>query len=458
MLLQVAVFCFLILVAQAAPDLTLMDAQYLCSMTTSLTGFPASPQWNCNNNPASVVGTACTWTGVTCIVDTDMNVSYVSQINIAGTFQLTGNLPSDVFKLQMLATFNLVNHRLGSIPNGVSDAPALTKVVMQNCNLTGTVPNGFGNIETLTQLILKNNPLTGFIPGALGTPTFLSYLDLSQTQLTGTIPAELGNLKLTTLRLERTGIDAGCFPRDLALNGLLGNCDLSDSSFFCDCNAPPICNADTCCANVPGLAEAGLTCSDGGWTSDNATVMDLVIDLNNLFGTKTAVIHGDLYIERSLSALHGNLELDGRLTFLDGATLTMQANTSLKVSQRLTTNNATFQIIGYPNDLNGYGWTPVTAAQFQGRFGEVYLIDTNCYTPGLIWGATELNVNFTSIPCPSHLTTEQILAMIFAPLCIIGVIIFLVIIWARPEIISPDSDERVNMIPKGAEGSGKEFA
>lgn len=41
----------------------------------------------------------------------------------------------------------------------------------------------------------------------------------------------------------------------------------------------------------------------------------------------------------------------------------MQANTSLKVSQRLTTNNATFQIIGYPNDLNGTCHTPRTPLQ-----------------------------------------------------------------------------------------------
>lgn len=427
-------------------------------MATSLTGFTSG--WNCANISDARL-TACGWPGITCTNIEDQD--YVTAINLANPgFSLAGTLPGQVFTLPFLTIFNLVGHSLNSpLPSGMTDSPAIERLIIQNCQLVGSIPADLGNIGTLSFLSLSNNVnLTGVIPPSIGLPTYLSQIDLSNTGISGTLPADLNILLLSTLRVQQTKLSAGCFPQKLATLPILGTCDTSSTSFFCDCDAPSHCNAKQCCANVAGLSDAGLVCEAGGWTSANLSVPQLTVDVQTRFGFDTVVIKGDLSIERNLAVLRGNLEITGSLTLADEATLVMQANTSIKVGQRFSIGNASFRILTRPTDVSNLLWKPVTAGSISATFDSTEIMDSKCFLHTVTLASTLISVNFTAQPCPTELTTSQILAMIFAPLCITVVAIFFILVYTRPEfnaIVNPVQDEaQVQMLQKGPETVNRE--
>ena len=85
----------------------------------------------------------------------------------------------------------------------------VTRLNLNNRNLTGSIPPELGTMAHLTGLDLSLNNLTGSIPPELGALTNLSSLDLSGNNLTGSIPPELGALtnleRLTLFRNNLTG-------------------------------------------------------------------------------------------------------------------------------------------------------------------------------------------------------------------------------------------------------------
>ena len=78
----------------------------------------------------------------------------------------------------------------GTVPAGISDLDALTRLTLRDNDLTGGIPD-LSALDNLDRLILSNNALTGEIPTTLGDMENLEYLYLQGNMLTGGIPAEL---------------------------------------------------------------------------------------------------------------------------------------------------------------------------------------------------------------------------------------------------------------------------
>ena len=119
----------------------------------------------------------------------------------------------------------------GTVPAGISDLDALTRLTLRDNALTGEIPD-LSALDNLERLILSNNALTGGIPTTLGDMDNLEYLYLHGNQLTGGIPDELSSAtRLIRIQLHGNGLtgeipaELGDLPRLRYL--LLHNNDLS---------------------------------------------------------------------------------------------------------------------------------------------------------------------------------------------------------------------------------------
>ena len=107
------------------------------------------------------------------------------------------------------------NNLTGAIPAELGSLANLGGLVLDQNSLTGTIPAELGNLASLTHLHLGENSLTGTIPPQLGSLAGLRDLYLDRNNLTGTIPAELGNLaSLWRLILDRNNL-TGTIPAEL---------------------------------------------------------------------------------------------------------------------------------------------------------------------------------------------------------------------------------------------------
>mmetsp|Transcript_50252 Transcript_50252/g.74600 ORF Transcript_50252/g.74600 Transcript_50252/m.74600 type:complete len:285 (+) Transcript_50252:92-946(+) len=112
----------------------------------------------------------------------------------------------------------------GTIPSSIGSLTGVTAVDIFNCDLTGTIPPSLGSLGngTLTRLNLENGQLTGVLPGNLLPSPTLHMLNINNQQLTGSIPTTwfedssplLTNLTLNTQRL------AGTIPNTLSASTL----------------------------------------------------------------------------------------------------------------------------------------------------------------------------------------------------------------------------------------------
>ena len=92
---------------------------------------------------------------------------------------------------------------------------AVTRLQLNNNNLTGAIPHHLGNLADLTDLWLYQNDLSGPIPPELGSLTNLHHLYLFSNNLSGTIPVQLGNLaNLVQLQLADNNL-SGPIPPEL---------------------------------------------------------------------------------------------------------------------------------------------------------------------------------------------------------------------------------------------------
>ena len=130
--------------------------------------------------------------------------------------------------------------------------------------LSGEIPRELGDLSNLTRLILDDNQLTGPIPPELGNLSNLTHLILDDNQLTGPIPSELGNLdNLVWLYLAGNQL-GGCVPARLQ--------DVQDNDF--DDLGRPFCGtaggAPPASQQAPDLGVT-LTISGGGLLYSGAT-------------------------------------------------------------------------------------------------------------------------------------------------------------------------------------------
>ena len=151
------------------------------------------------------------WEGVT--TDDD---GRVTRLNLNDR-NLTGSLPKEVGDLTGLEYLDLSGNRLtGSLPGRVGDLTGLEYLYLDDNHLTGTIPGRVGRLSNLRRLYLQDNHLTGNIPTSIGGLSRVEYLDLSGNQLTGSIPNTIGNpTNLTHLHLDDNQL-TGTLPAQLS--------------------------------------------------------------------------------------------------------------------------------------------------------------------------------------------------------------------------------------------------
>jgi len=159
------------------------------AVLTNLYESTNGASWTNHGNWNGVVGTECTWYGVTC----DAGQTTVTSINLSNN-NLTGTLPNDLNNLTKLAfLFVWSNHLTGAIPA----LTGLTKLQIFNVEsnqLTGPIPSLTG-LSNLQGFLVGANQLTGPIPSLTGL-TKLTLFSAGANQLTGSIPALAGLTKL----------------------------------------------------------------------------------------------------------------------------------------------------------------------------------------------------------------------------------------------------------------------
>ena len=74
----------------------------------------------------------------------------------------------------------------------------VTRIRLNNANLTGTIPPEIGNLTHLVYLFLYDNKLTGTIPPEIGNLDNLENFDINNNFLTGVVPPEINNLTRLT--------------------------------------------------------------------------------------------------------------------------------------------------------------------------------------------------------------------------------------------------------------------
>ncbi|MGR3811806.1 3-coathanger stack domain-containing protein [Jiulongibacter sp. NS-SX5] len=138
------------------------------------------------NQPGS---NPCSYAGVTGISAEIVGGFYrVTKINLQQN-NLTGSLPTTLGGLTQLKEIRLQNNNLGgSIPSSIGDLSNLTTIELYNNDLTGSIPSSIGGVLTLTKLSLQLNHLTGSIPSSFENLSNLKYLLLYNNELEGPLP------------------------------------------------------------------------------------------------------------------------------------------------------------------------------------------------------------------------------------------------------------------------------
>ena len=127
---------------------------------------------------------------------------------------LTGVIPTELANLSNLMRLVLWDDSLtGTIPTELSNLSNLTDLALSG-GFAGAVPNELGRLQNLRSLQLNGAGLTGSIPTELGNLSNLGLLSLQINRLTGSIPVSLCNLiKLEVLVIsynELTGEIPSC--------------------------------------------------------------------------------------------------------------------------------------------------------------------------------------------------------------------------------------------------------
>ena len=130
--------------------------------------------------------------------------------------QLSGTIPAELSNLANLEWLSLAHNQLnGSIPDALGNLANLELLWLSNNQLTGSIPSQLGNLTNLTTLFLSRNQLSGSIPDELGNLTNLEELYLSNNRLTGPLPRSLTNLESLDILLFRdNGTNGLCAPTD----------------------------------------------------------------------------------------------------------------------------------------------------------------------------------------------------------------------------------------------------
>jgi|GEM_PF-1360812 len=192
--------------AYEVPPCSISQAE--CAALVALFTSTGGPAWT-NNTGWNTSSDPCTWFGVTCEGGT------VTRLTLDEN-NLTGSLPTAIGDLVGLTHLHLHKNNLGgSLPSQIGLLLDLEVLLIHKNALSGPIPPETGDLVSVKTLFLQSNQFSGAIPTALGDLTNLEYLRLDRNSFTGGIPTELGDLpNLERLYLQRAGL-SGQIPPDL---------------------------------------------------------------------------------------------------------------------------------------------------------------------------------------------------------------------------------------------------
>ncbi|WP_299897654.1 hypothetical protein, partial [uncultured Aquimarina sp.] len=152
----------------------------------------------------------CDWYGV--VVENSKVTRLLLQNN-----NLTGEIPVSIGNLISIEILSFQSNNLsGVIPNEIGDLQNLLFINFFENSLSGSIPQSIGNLTNLKGLRLYSNELSGIIPSEIGNLTLLENLELYKNELTGIIPVSIGNLiNLEVMDLEGNNLE-GSIPSTIS--------------------------------------------------------------------------------------------------------------------------------------------------------------------------------------------------------------------------------------------------
>ncbi len=247
----------------------------------------------------------CTWTGIQCDTNGRVSIIRLTEYKLTGTIpasiskldsltslsltqnDISGTLPDSLFTMPSLVSLNLsYNPRLsGTIPN--VEPPAIYKLWLRGCNMTGNVPNWLtgskvqdlqlqfnrftGRIPVLTlgergRGVFESNQFEGSVPRIIGT---IPTINLANNRLNGTLETWARSFSAGQLILANNSL-SGHFPFTNSQLNAMTTLDISNNQFTSvrsDLLMPPLlqkCNASNNPFKCPVprwlVTQCGATC------------------------------------------------------------------------------------------------------------------------------------------------------------------------------------------------------
>ncbi len=199
-----------------------------CEALVTLYSYTDGANWT-NNTGWLVTDTPCSWYGVTC------DSGHVTRL-VLDEDNLSGPIPSELANLTNLITLSLYNNGYtgpsgltGTIPASIYTLANLQYFYLWGNQLTGSIPPEVSGLTSLKNIDLSLNQLTGSIPGEFGTLPNLWAISLDHNNLSGELPVALSsNLSLTNLVLENNSL-SGNIPAEYGSLTNLQNISISNN-------------------------------------------------------------------------------------------------------------------------------------------------------------------------------------------------------------------------------------
>lgn len=146
--------------------------------------------WSQKNNWNGLVGTECSWSGVTC----DENNNTIVGLDISTNYA-KGYLPQSIFDLTDLKNLNISRNNISGSISHLSKLTNLEKFDASYSSLGGELPNDINKMTKLKKLLIAENNISGSLPYSLGDlNTTLEDFNASNNQLDGRLPESIKKL------------------------------------------------------------------------------------------------------------------------------------------------------------------------------------------------------------------------------------------------------------------------